>query len=113
MNKKVWNYIVLGLAALAVLLLVFLGGQRYQKSRGYSEYEKYFQKQKDSLELVIKQQKSDLGKLVPVRDSLEARILKLEEDLKNSKEKYGQKITIVHTYSNPQLEQFFADRYGN
>ena len=111
--KKPWNYIVLGLAALAVLLLVFLGGQRYQKSRGYSGYEKYFQKQKDSLELVIKQQKSDLGKLVPVQDSLEAQILKLEEDLKKSKEKYGKKITIVYTYNNPQLEQFFADRYGN
>lgn len=111
--KKPWNHIVLGLAALAVLLLVFLGGQSYQKSRGYSEYERYFQKQKDSLELVIKQQKLDLEKLMPVRDSLEARVSKLEEDLKKSKEKYGQKITIVSTYSNPQLEQFFTDRYGN
>lgn len=111
--KKPWNYIVTGLAALAVFLLVFLGGQGYQKSRGYSEYERYFQKQKDSLELVIEQQKLDLEKLVPVRDSLEVRILELEEDLKKSKEKYGQKITIVSTYSNPQLEQFFADRYGN
>lgn len=111
--KKPWNYIVSGLAALAVLLLVFLGGREYQRSRGYSEYEKYFQKQKDSLELVIRQQRQSLEELLPIRDSLEAQISKLEEDLKKSKEKYGQKITIVSTYSSPELEQFFTERYGD
>lgn len=110
--KKPWNYVVAALAAIAVLLLVFFGGQGYQKHQ-YSEYEKYFQKQKDSLELVIQRQSQELEKLLPMRDSLEARVVKLEEDLRKSKEKYGQKITIVSTYSNPQLEQFFTDRYGN
>lgn len=111
--KRIWIYIVSGISLVALVFLVFLGGQTYQKRLGYSEYEKYFQRQRDSLELVIQQQNQELEKLIPVQDSLKARVVKLEEDLKKSKEKYGQKITIVSTYSNPQLERFFADRYGN
>lgn len=104
--------ILVGIIVGVLLILAFLGGKGYQKNFSNIDTE-YYQKQiieaqteaaewKDRYDSVLKEKTTLLLSV----DSLEYRIKELRKD-------HAQKITVVKSYSNPELEQFFAERYAN
>lgn len=95
-----------------LLLLVFFGGCRYQKKiSGVSE-------EALKQEIVKLQEEADHWKgkydsVLEEKTTLLLSVDSLEFRIKELKKNNAQKITVVKSYSNPELEQFFSERYGN
>ena len=107
--KKVVIYVSSILLAAALMVgAYFLGSLRQVQ-----KYEDSLKDQKDSLENVISQREIELQKFESVKDSLQLRVDELSEMLDSSKKDYDKKVVVVSGYSNPELEQFFSDRYGS
>ncbi len=70
------------------------------------------ERQIDSLEEVI----SQVERLYSVeswkRDSLNRELKASERNMEKLEKKYNEKIRSITSYSSPELEQFFADRYS-
>lgn len=99
-------------AGIAIAALIFFGGVRYQK-RESTVAEKYLQEQ---IEKAREQADYWEGRYNSLQEEKTALILKvdsLDYRIKELKKNYGQKVTTIKSYTNPELERFFADRYGN
>lgn len=116
-NSPNWkNNLVRGLivciVTVAVLALVFFGGVQYQKHSS-SVAEKYLQEQVEKAGQEAAKWKDRYEASLEEKSTLLLNVDSLEFEIKKLKKNYGQKVTVVNSYTNPELEQFFAERYGN
>lgn len=108
-NRK----IKIGLAVvafLAILALVFFAGRSYQKQIP-SESEKYLQEQVEIYQKEIEDWKARFTSVSTEKQRLEKSVETLEAQVNSIRNYYDKKVIAVKSYSNPELEQFFADRY--
>ena len=110
--KQILKYVLIGIATFAVLALIFFGGIRYQKHVS-SGAEKYLQEQIELAQKEADYWKNQYEDAAKGKETLLLKVDSLENRIKVLKKQYGQKVTIIKSYSNPELEQFFADRYGD
>lgn len=113
--KKLYIELVIAIV-LGIIGLVTLGwglGYRYclKNGNGTVTNEEY-QKTVDSLEQVIKQRELEYNNLLVFRDSLEEKVQDINEKLTALEKNYGQKVISITTFTSPELERFFSDRYG-
>jgi Flp pilus assembly protein TadB len=111
MSKKLL-YIVAGIALVSLLLLAFLGGRSYQK-RETSTSEEYLKQQIVEAQAEAEKWKGLYDNALEKESTLLVSVDSLENKINELKKNNVQKITIVKSYSNPELEQFFSDRYGS
>ena len=110
--NNVLKQIGLGIAATAIMALIFFGGVRYQK-REYTEAEKYLQEQVEKAREQADYWESRYNSLQGEKTTLLLRVDSLDYRIKELKKSYDQKVIAVNSYSNPELERFFAERYGD
>lgn len=108
---KVVKTLLTVVAVVVVLVLVFFGGMGYQH-RVSSVTEQYLQDQIEKAEQEAGQWKERYEASLEEKTTLLLNVDSLESEVKKLKKNYGQKVTIVNSYTNPELEQFFAERYG-
>lgn len=70
------------------------------------------ERQIDSLEGVISRVEKLYSSESRKRDSLNRELEASERNMEKLEKKYNEKIRSIISYSSPELEQFFADRYG-
>lgn len=99
-------------AVLALLIVAFFGGRTYQK-RIPSEAEQYLQQQVVELKQEISNWEKQAKDLEAYSATLQLQVESLEKQLQNVKKEYNKKISSIKSYSNPELERFFAERYSN
>ena len=99
-------------AVLASLVLVFFAGQRYQRQQP-SLSEIYLQEQITKYQQEIENWKSRFNTISIEKANLEQSVKALENQVTSIRDYYDKKVITVKSYSNPELEQFFADRYSN
>lgn len=115
LNSNQKDKVRLGLvlvAALVLLILAFFAGRSYQK-RIPSESEKYLQEQVDKYKLEAETWRNKATTISVEVESLKQTVVTLETKIKVIRDQYDKKVIIVKSYSNPELEQFFADRYSD
>ena len=108
--------ILVGVAALLVAALLFWFGYKQglnsQRLKDI-QVEKVLEQKIDSLQKYVEAVEELSQNLEHRRDSLEHEIYKIEKHMQEVQEDYDEKISNIISYSNPQLEQFFLDRYGS
>ena len=109
-QKKTARTILLILAIVVLLLVGFFAGRGYQKTQP-SPSEQYLKEQLVQYEQEIADWQTRFKVLHAKEMELEQNVVTLEDKLKSIKDYYDQKIITVNSYSNAELEQFFADRY--
>lgn len=97
-------------AVLALLVLAFFAGSGYQK-RVPSESEKYLQAQIEEYRREIEGWRERFNQISLEKSKLEQSVQDLENQIETVRNYYDEKIITVKSYSNPELEQFFTDRY--
>lgn len=110
--KNLVRNVLVCIATVAVLALIFFGGIQYQK-RISSVAEKYLQEQVEKAGQEATKWKDRYEASLEEKTTLLLNVDSLEFEIKKLKKNYGQKVTVVNSYTNPELEQFFAERYGN
>ena len=111
-KKNLVGNVTVCIIAVAVLALVFFGGVQYQR-RSSSVAEKYLQEQVEKAGQEAAKWKDRYEASLEEKSTLLLNVDSLEFEIKKLKKNYGQKVTVVNSYTNPELEQFFAERYGN
>lgn len=109
-QKQSVRKILLIVAILALFCVAFFAGRGYQKTQP-SPAEQYLKEQVAQYEQEIANWHNQMATLQEENAELEQNIVTLEGKLKTIKDYYDQKIITVSSYSNAELEQFFADRY--
>ena len=104
--------ITLIVATLVLLLLAFSGGRKYQEKK-MSAAEEYLQGQIVEAQSSAEYWRGLFENTQAEGEQLLLKIDSLENRIKNIKEDYGQKITVIKSYTNPELERFFTERYGS
>ena len=99
-------------AVVAIAALIFFGGIRYQK-RESTITEKYLQEQVEKAREQADYWEGRYNALQEEKTTLLLKVDSLDYRIKELKKSYGQKVTTVKSYSNPELERFFTERYGN
>lgn len=104
--------ILVGIIVGILLLLAFFGGKGYQKKISNVSEEALKQ------EIVQAQQEAQkwqnrYDSIYQAQTTLLLSVDSLEFRIKELKKNNAQKITIVKSYSNPELERFFTERYGS
>ena len=97
-------------AFLVSLILVFFAGRGYQKQIP-SESEKYLQEQVLQYREEIEGWHRRFEAISAEKANLEQSIVELEGQITSIRDYYDKKVITVKSYSNPELEQFFAERY--
>lgn len=110
-SNKILRYIAFSLLGILLVCLLFGGGMVYQKKKSTAA-EKYLQEQIEQYQAEAEKWKNQFESMSSQKTLLLSNIDSLEVEIKNLKKNYGQKITVVKSYSNPELEQFFSERYG-
>lgn len=95
-----------------LLLLVFFGGCSYQKKIS-NVNEEALKKEIVSLQEEADHWKSKYDAVLEERTTLLLSVDSLEFRIKELKKNNAKKITVIKSYSNPELEQFFTERYGS
>lgn len=108
--KSTLRWVLIGVAFLAALVLVFFAGRSYQKQQP-SESEKYLKEQIEYYQQEAAKWQENYEKVAADRETLEQSVIILENRVESIKKYYAKKISAIKSYSNPELEQFFADRY--
>lgn len=108
-NRKIKIGLIV-VAFLAALVLIFFAGRSYQKQLP-SESEKYLQEQVELYQKEIEEWKTRFTDISAEKQKLEKSVETLETQVNLIRDYYDKKIIAVKSYSNPELEQFFADRY--
>lgn len=112
MTKKDWIWlIVVCLVALSAALITWVSYPKVNPPK-QSETEKFLLRQKDSLVLEIHRLEAETVSYKERADKLQQDILDLNKSLINVQHKYDKEVSAIASYSNPELEQFFSDRYG-
>lgn len=111
MSKKLL-YVVAGIALVSLLFLAFLGGRGYQKKQTTIS-EEYLKQQVIEAQVEAEKWKSMYDIALEKESTLLVSVDSLENKIQELKKKNAQKITVVKSYSNPELEQFFSERYRN
>ena len=109
-QKRTTRQILLAIAVAALLILMFFAGRGYQKKQP-SPAEEYLKEQIVQYEQEAGKWRDQVTVLQGEKTELEQSITALENKLKTIKSYYDQKVITVSSYSNAELEQFFADRY--
>lgn len=76
-------------------------------------YEEIIQQQRDSLNAQIRSLEFKFQATEFEKSTLRQRIFTLEQELIRIKKSYEKNIDSIGFYTNPECEQFFADRYGH
>lgn len=103
---------LLTVAVLALLVLAFFGGRSYQKHIP-SEAEKYLEQQVVTLRTEISVWEQKAKELQESSATYQLQVESLEKQLQNVKKEYNKKISSIKSYSNPELERFFTERYSH
>lgn len=112
MTKKDWIWlVVVCLVALSATLITWVSYPKVNPPK-QSETEKFLLRQKDSLVLEIRRLEAETVSYKERADKLQQDILDLNKNLINVQNKYDKEVSAVASYSNPELEQFFSNRYG-
>ena len=112
MTKKDWIWTgIVGLLILSGIVLVWTTYSAKPVS-GQSEAEKYLLQQRDSLVLEIGRLESEVLLYKKHAEALQQEILNLNKNLTSIQSKYDKEISNIASYTNPELEQFFANRYS-
>lgn len=82
-------------------------------SAGNNPYEEIIQQQKDSLTAQIKNLEFRFKATEVEKSALRQKVFVLEQELLRIKKNYEKSIVTVDSYTNPECEQFFTDRYGH
>ena len=82
-------------------------------SVGNNPYEEIIQQQKDSLTAQIKNLEFRFKATEVEKSALRQKVFVLEQELLRIKKNYEKSIVTVDSYTNPECEQFFTDRYGH
>lgn len=82
-------------------------------SVGNNPYEEIIQQQKDSLTAQIKNLEFRFKATEVEKSALRQKVFVLEQELLRIKKNYEKGIVTVDSYTNPECEQFFTDRYGH
>lgn len=112
MTKEDFKYTTIILLALLMFFLGWISYGYFMKGKVVPENDEKYQKTIDSLEQIINQKNLQYDSLLVVRDGLEEKVQDINDKLKALEKNYGQKVIDITTYTNPQLERFFTDRYG-
>lgn len=110
-ERNNWLVVIGTLLALSIILLVWVVPPRLGVPK-QSEAEKYLLQQKDSLTLEVSRLESEVSLYKERADKLQQDLFELNKNLINIQNKYDKEISSVVSYTNPELEQFFSDRYG-
>lgn len=94
-----------------VIAMYFIGYKTGSKNQRTEDRLEYVQKV-DSLVLEIKTLKAESQTLEQSKDSLEKEYTKLNDQFNVITEEYDKKILIVTSFSNSELDRFFAERYS-
>ena len=113
-QKNSTSFRIIGavIAVIAIAALIFFGGIQYQKSKS-SITEKYLQEQVDKALTEANRWEEKYNMSIEEKTELVLKVDSLNFRLKELKKSYDQKITVVSSYTNPELERFFAERYGD
>lgn len=76
-------------------------------------YEEIIQQQRDSLNAEIRNLEFKFQATEFEKSTLRQRIFTLEQELIRIKKNYEKNIDSIGSYTNPECEQFFTDRYGH
>ena len=82
-------------------------------SVGNNPYEEIIQQQKDSLTAQIKNLEFRFKATEVEKSALRQKVFVLEQELLRIKKNYEKSIVTVDSYTNPECEQCFTDRYGH
>ena len=82
-------------------------------SVGNNPYEEIIQQQKDSLTAQIKNLEFRFKATEVEKSALRQKVFVLKQELLRIKKNYEKSIVTVDSYTNPECEQFFTDRYGH
>lgn len=107
---NILKYTALGL--LGALLIVLIFSNVRQKSNS-AALEKYLQEQFEQYQAEVEEWKDRYESVFSEKTVLLSNVDSLESEIKKLRKTYDQKVVIVKSYSNPELEQFFSDRYRN
>ena len=110
--KSKVKLVLIVVAVLALLILAFFGGRTYQK-RIPSEAEQYLEQQVVELRQEISIWEQKAKELQESSATYQLQVESLEKQLQNVKKEYNKKISSIKSYTNPELERFFAERYSN
>lgn len=94
------------------LTLGFFVGKNYQKKLS-DPAEQYLKEQLEKAQKEAEQWKQKSDSTYLVGTSLMLKIDSLEKRIEEIKKTHGQKVTIIKSYTNPELERFFTERYGS
>lgn len=78
-----------------------------------SPYEELIQQQKDSLNAQIRSLEFKFQATEVEKSALRQKVFVLEQELIRIKKSYEKNIDSVGSYTNPECERFFTDRYGH
>jgi len=109
-TKSKFRWALIGISFIVALVLVFFAGRGYQKQLP-SESEKYLKEQIEYYQQEVAKWQESYEKVAADRETLEQSVIILENRVESIKKYYVKKISAIKSYGNPELEQFFADRY--
>lgn len=99
-------------AVVGVCVGAYFLGRKHELVKSF-EVEKTYIHQVDSLtNLIDRLENFQIVQLVSQKDSLERLLVGLEIETKQVKKEYDEQISKIRTYTNPDLDKFFSDRYS-
>ena len=113
MKNNIKSNILLVVAVLLIIYLVFSGNNYSADRNKYKDEIELLKKHSDSLKTINK----DYQVKVDILDSeivvLNTGITLQDQKIRRLKKTIDEKIDIIDSYNNGELQQFFTDRYGH